>query len=152
MPPEPSDHELLLQLTWELKQIREQLGVVLKQLSRGNQRFEQIGLKEQEVSISLVSLRNDFSRSALSAESAQKVSGDALAVAKAVSRDLQDHLDDLRPIIEEFKERGRKIQDLQNDLTRWKNNLKMVGIILAPVQIVLLAIAIEAIKRFLFGP
>lgn|SRR5262245_8556620 len=72
MATDPTDHELLLLLRRDMEQLSRQLSEALLQLARGNERFERIALYEQEVKISLTSLRQDFSRAMLAAESAQR--------------------------------------------------------------------------------
>lgn len=147
MPAEPSDHELLLQLKWEFGQVRLQLAEVLGQLSRGNARFEQIALKEQEVSIGMTSLRSDFSRAMLSSGHASKDASTAMTLSKNVLDDLSSHLEDDRDRDRSLREVQKQLSDVRSEVEKWKNTLKVVGVIFVPIQTVIVAIIIEIVRR-----
>jgi hypothetical protein len=70
--PEPTDHELLLLLRRDVEQLGQRLEEALTQLNRGNTRFEQIALTEQEVRIAMTALRGDYSRAMLAADEARR--------------------------------------------------------------------------------
>ncbi len=73
MPVQQSDHDLLVIIGEQQKQIQGQLLDALKQLDRGNERFTAITLKEQEFGAAIVGLRQDFSRAMLAAEQAKEL-------------------------------------------------------------------------------
>lgn len=152
MAPDPSDHELLLQLGWEFSQIRVQLQEALVQLSKGNARFEQIALKEQEMMIGLTSLRSDFSRAILSADSASSLARQALELGKSILKDFEEHLTDVRTRVERTSRLEERLSNLERELERWKNYLKVVAIIWAPIQVIIIAVVIDIVKRGITPP
>lgn len=68
MPIESTDHELLLVMNERQRQMQEQLTGALEQLKRGNERFVQISLRDQEFGAGLAGLRQDFSRAMLAVD------------------------------------------------------------------------------------
>lgn len=74
MPPESTnatDHELLLLLNRDLGDLRESIREALEQLRRGNERFQQIALRDQEVGAAIADLRQNYSRAMLTADQAK---------------------------------------------------------------------------------
>jgi hypothetical protein len=115
MPPESSDHELLLLMNERQRQMSEQLTDALAQLKRGNERFVQISLREQEFGAGLAGLRQDFSRAML-----------------------------------EIAEVRKKVDVVQDDFDVWKQRLKTIAWIGTPIVLIILALAQEGIRRWLF--
>lgn len=142
---EPSDREILLQLRWQMDQVVKQLNDILPQLAASK-------LFEQRTEIGMSTMASNFSRSMLLAEEARKKADEGVTLAKAVVRDLNEHLKDVEAPLHEFEEVKSSLEQTQLELARWKSYLKVIGIILAPIQAILIAIAIELIKRGLISP
>jgi chromosome segregation ATPase len=73
LPPELA--EALARIDERQRQMQEQFGDVLEQLKRGNERFVQIALSDQELRAGLAGLRQDFSRAMLTADRAKSDAG-----------------------------------------------------------------------------
>lgn len=69
--PAQSDHDLLVIIGEQQKQMAAQLLDALEQLKRGNERFVSISLRDQEVGAAITGLRQDYSRAMLIAEQAK---------------------------------------------------------------------------------
>lgn len=151
MAEDPTDHELLLRLGWDLNSLKDQLVGILTQLSRGNVRFEQIALNEQRTSIELSSLRSDFSRAILSSDIAQKRAEEAFTLSKLLSKDLGDQIDGSKKDREEIRAVRGDVKDIRTELDRWKSYLKIIGLLLAPIQIIVIAVAVDLVKKWLLG-
>lgn len=145
-----SDHELLQRVSWEVGRIAGQVETVLTRLDQFSLRFEQIGLKEQETSLSMVSLRSDFSRAMLSADTAARKAAEAMALAKMLNKDLQDHVQDEQDIAKKQKAHSEAIQDIKDQIRTWRAYLKIITGAFLVVQSILIAIIIKLVERQLF--
>jgi len=73
LPPELA--EALARIDERQRQMQDQFSDVLEQLKRGNERFVQIALSDQELRAGLAGLRQDFSRAMLTADGAKSEIG-----------------------------------------------------------------------------
>lgn len=148
----PTDREILLQVRWQLTEILKQLAIAFQQIEKQNTRFEHLALKEQEFSLGITSLRTDFSRAILLAESAQRVSSEGHQRISELRRDLDEHLQDVKDLLEDYKQVKKDLGETRLGLSRWQNYLKVGAVILTPIQVILLAIAVQFFTRLVFGP
>lgn len=81
MTPPTEDHDLLVKIAERQEQMNGRVELALVQLQRGNERFEQIALKDQAQDSALIQLRDDLTATTRTATEAASLANVALRTA-----------------------------------------------------------------------
>lgn len=118
-----SDRELMLLLNRDVSDLRDTVHEALEQLKRGNERFQSIALRDQEIGAAIADLRQNYSRAMLGNDEARKESAAARA----------------------------EIAALKGQFETYKAQVKAVAWVLAPVVGIAFALLTDVAKRWI-GP
>ena len=117
--PDLTDHDILILTNDRMQSLAGRVDEALTQLQRGNERFTQIALRDQEIGAALQGLRTDYSR--------------AMGAADGVEREL--------------RETERKLSTLQAELNTWKIRVRTIAWLLAPILTLGSALLVEIFKH-----